>query len=325
MRLKKIKIGLVGCGSWGQNLARNCHNLGILYSVTDINEKNALNFSKKFGCKSINLQNVFMDKNIDGIIISTPGFSHYEIALKAIKEKKHVFIEKPMTLSLKDSIFLEKLANKNGVQIMVGHLIRYHPAFIKLLEIINSGIIGKIKHIQANRIAFGRILNCESVLFDLCPHDLSLILSITKMLPKNISGFGICHTNKAIIDIISAGFSFKTGITASINTSWISPVKEHKFIVTGSLGSLEFDDTKPWSRKLIFYEDIIKTSSNKVLTERKNQKFISINKKEPLKEEMLHFINVCKNNIPAITNGAEGILVQKVLEEMSKKLIYIKK
>ena len=266
MKKNKLNLSLIGCGNWGNNIARNCQNLNVLYSVTDTDKNKSKEFSYKYDCKNLDMNEIVSDDKIDGVIISTPGKTHFKIAQKIIKSKKHVFIEKPMTINLSDAIELEKLAKKVNVQIMIGHLIRYHPGFIKLLEILKSGSIGKIRHITANRVAFGRILKDESVIYDLYPHDLSLILEICNSIPKIINSTAICYINKTIADIANTILHFKENITVSMNASWINPKKEHKFVVIGTLGSIVFDDTNPWKEKVLLYRDIIQNENNEIKT-----------------------------------------------------------
>ena len=323
MKKNKLNLSLIGCGNWGNNIARNCQNLNVLYSVTDTDKNKSKEFSYKYNCKNLDINEIVSDEKIDGVIISTPGKTHFKIAQKIIKSKKHVFIEKPMTINLSDALELEKLAKRVNVQIMIGHLIRYHPGFIKLLEILKSGSIGKIRHITANRVAFGRILKDESVIYDLYPHDLSLILEICNSIPKIINSTAICYINKAIADIANTILHFKENITVSMNASWINPKKEHKFVVIGTLGSIVFDDTNPWKEKVLLYRDIIQNENNEIKTFREKVEKIKLLEKEPLEEELLHFMKVCKSGATPLTNAKEGVKVQRVLDKIIKKTVIV--
>ena len=127
---------------------------------------------------------------------------------------------------------------------MVGHLIRYHAAFIELQAQVGAGAIGTLRHIQANRLAMGRIRNTESVLFDLCPHDLSLIQALTGSEPTKVSCAGASHVTPGVVDTLATMLGFAGGVSATLQTCWISPYKEHRLTVSGTTGSLVFDDTK---------------------------------------------------------------------------------
>ena len=225
-----------------------------------------------------------------------------------------------MSLNLASAKSMNKAAIKANRQLMIGHLIRYHPAFIELLAQVKGGAIGRLRHIQATRLAMGRIRNTESVLFDLCPHDLSLILALTGSLPTSVTCNGAAHITPGIVDVLSTGMGFANGVSANMTTSWINPIKEHRLIVTGQTGSLMFDDTKPWSEKLTLFSDHISQSGELFVVERANPIHLPVKGNEPLKEEVLAFIKVCQTGQPTLTDGNEGVAVQTVLEKMNDSL-----
>ena len=166
------KIGLVGCGMWGRNLARNLAQLKVLAAVTDHHDNNAAEFATQFNSKKCDFDAILADPSIDGVVIATPAPSHDKLAVNALQAGKHVYVEKPLSLSLVGASSIANAAEKAGRQVMVGHLIRYHAAFCELQAQVSAGTIGRLRHIQANRLAMGRIRVTESVLFDLCPHEL---------------------------------------------------------------------------------------------------------------------------------------------------------
>ncbi|MFL2845527.1 MAG: Gfo/Idh/MocA family protein, partial [Candidatus Puniceispirillaceae bacterium] len=204
---------------------------------------------------------------------------------------------------------------------MVGHLIRYHAAFIELQKQLKSGAIGALHHIQANRLALGRIRTTESVLFDLCPHDLSLILALVNDTPSAIHCFGASYITPGVVDYLSSFLGFKSGVSASMQTSWLSPFKEHRLTVTGSTGALVFDDTKPWSEKLILFQNRMSLNGEHFVIDEKSPITIPVVETEPLKDEMKAFIKSCDIESPAPTDIDEGLAVQKVLEKMQSCLI----
>ena len=190
-------------------------------------------------------------------------------------------------------------------EVMIGHLIRYHPGFIALADQLEKGIIGEIYHIQANRLAMGRFRDTESVLLDLCPHDLSLILSIMKQQPAYLACHGISHITAGIADSVTTSMRFFIWYHCPDADKLIHPVKEHKFTVTGSKGSIVFDDTRPWHEKLCVYSDNI-TSDNGVFSIERAPAYYELEEDEPLKCEMRAFATSCASNIPAPTGLAEG-------------------
>ena len=254
-------------------------------------------------------------------MLATNASSHKALALDVLQAGKHVYIEKPMALSLDDASIIKKAADEAGKGVMIGHLIRYHPAFNAMQDQIKAGASGKVVHIQANRLGMGRIRNTESVLFDLCPHDLSLILAIAGTQPHKVMCHGVSHITKGVVDILSTGLGFDNGVSANMQTSWLSPYKEHRLTVTGETGSLVFDDTKPWNEKLTLFQDEITQSGTLFVIERASPLPLPVPESEPLRDEMQAFISLCDDGTIPPTDAAEGIRVQQVLEDMQAQLI----
>ncbi len=315
------KIGLIGCGMWGQNLARNLAKLGALTAVGDQNASAAREFASSFDVDALSIEALIDCREIDGVVIATSAASHYELAVAALMAGKHIYVEKPLSLSLASAIKIKVAAKSANKQVMVGHLIRYHAAFIELQKQLADGAIGNLFHVQANRLAMGRIRTTESVLFDLCPHDLSLILALIGDTPSRVHCSGASHITPGIVDFLTSLFGFESGVSAGMQTSWLSPFKEHRLTVIGSAGSLVFDDTKPWSEKLTLFQDTMKLNGEHILINRPDPIPLSVPKAEPLKDQMQIFLQSCDNNSPAPTDINEAINVQEVLEEMQNTLV----
>ena len=316
-RTNAIQIAVVGCGMWGRNIARNCAGLGVLQAVVDNHPDRAAEFAQSFSARPASFAEVCDNKAIQGVMISASAAAHEPLAVAALQAGKHVFIEKPMALTLASAKAIRQAAQTAGRQVMIGHLIRYHPAFLELQTQVQNGAIGQIRHIQANRLAMGRIRNTESALFDLCPHDLSLILALTGGLPTKVVCHGAAHITPGVVDLLSTGLGFEGGITAGMMTSWVNPIKEHRLIVTGQTGALMFDDTKPWPEKLTLFSDQITQAGELFVVERASPIHLPVEEKEPLKEEVSAFVEVCRTGQPALTDADEGVRVQAVLEQMA--------
>jgi UDP-2-acetamido-3-amino-2,3-dideoxy-glucuronate N-acetyltransferase len=261
------------------------------------------------------------DASIEGVVIATAAPSHDQLAIAALQAGKHVYVEKPLSLSLAGAISIAKAAQMTGRQVMVGHLIRYHAAFRELQEQISAGAIGKLRHIQANRLAMGRIRNTESVLFDLCPHDLSLILALAGSMPDKIHCAGSSHMTAGIVVYLIGFLGFENGLSAGMQTSWLSPFKEHQLTVTGTAGSMVFDDTKPWPEKLTLYQDAMRLNGEHFIIDRASPVALPVPEAEPLKDEMRAFIAVCETGKPAASDISEALNVQTVLDQMQTALI----
>ena len=167
----------------------------------------------------------------------------------------------------------------------------------------------------------GRIRNNESVLFDLCPHDLSLILTLTGDLPNKIHCAGSSHITDGVIDYLSSFLGFENGISACMQTSWLSPLKEHQLTVTGTTGSMVFDDTKPWPGKLTLYQDSMRLNGEHFIVDRAIPVTLPVAEAEPLKDEMQAFIACCQTGLPTASDISEALNVQTVLDQMQTALI----
>ena len=316
-----IKIGLIGCGMWGRNLARNLAQLGVLACVADRNDGQAAEFASQFGATALDVDALITTQAIDGVVIATAAPSHDDLAIAALASGKHVYIEKPLSLSLAGAEAIAAAATTAGRQVMVGHLIRYHAAFIELQRQLAAGAVGRVRHIQANRLAMGRIRNTESVLYDLCPHDLSLILALAGSQPTVIACAGASHMTPGIVDFLSCSLGFADGLSAGLQTSWLCPYKEHRLTVTGTAGALVFDDTKPWPEKLTLFPDQMRLNGEHFIIDRGSPINLPVDEAEPLKDEMRAFIDCCESGRPAPTHIGEALGVQKVLEAMQAQLV----
>ena len=315
------KIGLIGCGMWGRNLARNLAQLDVLAAVADRNDENAAEFAAQFNSHKRDFDTILADTSIDGIAIATSALSHDQLAIAALQAGKHVYVEKPLSLTLVGATSIADAAKKAGRRVMVGHLIRYHAAFCELQAQVTAGAIGTLRHVQANRLAMGRIRNTESVLFDLCPHDLSLILALAGGMPNKIYCAGCSHMTVGVVDYLSSFLGFKNGVSAGMQTSWLSPFKEHKLIVTGTAGSMVFDDSKTWPEKLTLFQDSMRLNGEYFIVDRASPVALPVAEAEPLKDQMRAFITCCQTGHPAASDIAEALNVQIVLDQMQTALI----
>ena len=315
--IRNLKIALIGCGNWGKNIARNLYQMGFLACIYDTNFKLSEKLNNDYSLPTLELNKIFEDQNIDAIVIASPAITHKEMATEALNKNKDVFIEKPFCLSLPDAQKLSELATDKKRILMVGHLLNYHNAFIKMKELIKNGKIGIPQNIRANRLALGAIRSDESVVYDLSAHDISMILSITKKLPIDVNVQSIHHHRNTGPDAVCVKLSFSKGLTALINSDWMCPFKEHKFSIIGTKGSLIFDDTKTWSDKLLFNPSFV-TPKNSIITAPVEK--IKIKKNEPLKSELKEFIDCLYSRKSPLTDHKEAVKVQTVMDMIDKKI-----
>ena len=318
---KNKKIALLGCGNWGKNIARNLSNLECLSCIYDLNKNVSDQLNKNYGLHKLSIDEIIKSKEIDAVVIASSAITHKNLAKKALLNNKDVLIEKPFCLSLSDANDLSKLAIEKEKILMVGHLLNYHNAFIKMKKLIHNGLIGDVINIRAHRLALGSIRSSESVTYDLAAHDISMVLSIMQNMPNEIEVQSIHHNNNEGPDAISVKLTFKKGATALINCDWMCPYKEHRFSVIGKTGGLFFNDTEDWPNKLVYNPSFI--NHDNTITTIPLQK-MNVEPNEPLKTELEEFIKCINSRKSPLTDHREAVNVQTVMEMIEEKLKHVR-
>ena len=249
----KVSVAVVGVGYWGKNLVRNFQELGALGALCDDNETVAStcinqNGGTKFYRKYAEL---LADSSIDAVVLATPAITHFEMARAALEAGKDLLVEKPLAIDVRHGEELVKLAEANGRILMVGHILRYHPAIQRLQELIQAGALGKINYLYSNRLNIGKIRTEENILWSFAPHDISVMLSLLNEMPDRVTCQGNAYLSRDIVDVTLSHFEFPSGVQAHIFVSWLHPVKEQKLVVVGSSKMAVFDDTA--DHKLVLY------------------------------------------------------------------------
>lgn len=319
--MKKIHIGLIGLGYWGKNILRNLHELGFLHTACDFDPE-VLRL-RKFEFPKINYTLYYKDliknKEIDALVIATPAATHYQLVKEVLEKDRDVFVEKPLALSSSQGEELVRLANKKKKILMVGHILQYHPAIIKLKELIRKKELGDVQYVYSNRLNIGKLRVEENILWSFAPHDISAILELLGGQPRKVSCFGESFISKGIYDVTLMTMEFKDRIKAHIFVSWLHPFKEQKLVVVGSKAMAVFDDLA--KRKLFIYPHKIERANGKIPVAYKAKHYsVRVEKKEPLKEELSHFVSCVLNRDIPKTNGKEAVSVLRVLEEAEKSL-----
>ena len=313
----KFKVGQIGLGQWGKNIYRNLESFNVIEKVYDNNLENLIQNVPYKSKIAKHPDEIILSQDIDSIFIASPAPTHKDYIIRSLLNHKNVFVEKPLCLSLNDCYEIKKISEQVDKIVFVGHLLQYHNAFNELKKNIQLGIIGNLKIIKSNRLNFGSIRDRESVLYDLTSHDISMILSITKKLPKKVDVNAIFKNSNEIADYINVILFFDEDILAIINSDWISPYKEHRFSVLGSDGSLIFDDVNDWPKKLIYNPSLI---NNDKKISYKPEMVIHVEKHEPLKQEIEAFLKCVSNKEVPVTDIQEALNVQIVLNMIEKKL-----
>ena len=314
------KLALIGCGYWGKNLVRVFYELGSLEIICDLDKKILAERKREYpGLKTTtNFEEILKNKEIKGVVISAPAALHYKLAKQSILAGKDVFVEKPLALKVKEGEELVKLAKKKKRILMIGHLLLYHPAVVKLKELIRKGRLGEIRYIWSNRLNFGKLRKEENVLWSFAPHDIAVIIDILGK-PKKATAIGKSYLQKNISDITLSSLEFAGNKAAHIFVSWLNPFKEQKLSVIGSKAMAVFDDKT--ENKLVLYEHKVKFQKNRNPEAIGAEgKIIKIPEKEPLKEEAKHFLECVKKRKTPRTDGKEALEVLKILDACQKSL-----
>lgn len=309
----KKNIAVVGCGHWGKNLVRNFYELEVLASICDPNTEIVEQYSKQYRVQNHSFLEIINDPNIKGVVLAVPAKHHATMAIDAMKQGKHVFVEKPLAMNEAEATLMIKTAKENKVHLMVGHLLQYHPVFKKVKEMVLGGEIGEIDYIYSNRLSFGKVRTEEDVIWSFAPHDISMILSLANQDPEFVTAHSTAILQENIADMATIHITFKSGLKSHISVSWLHPYKEQKLLVIGKKAMLVFDDTKTWNEKLsiLRYQPEINHDSPSI--KKDDLALIKVIEDEPLKNECQHFINVVENNLKPLTDEHEGLKVLKVL------------
>lgn len=307
-------VSVIGCGHWGKNLVRNFHALGALYSICDNTPEVAEKFAQDYGVLAMTWDDILADVGVKAVVLASPAPFHYQMAKAALEAGKDVYVEKPICLKDEEAQDLCNIASANDRILMVGHLLHYHPVFIKMKELVLSGELGDVKYVYSNRLSFGKIRREENVLWSFAPHDVSMILGLLKdEMPTSVIATGSAQTHGSIEDIASVHMNFASGVDAHIHVSWINPFKEQKLVVIGDKGMAVFDDREEWANKLIHYPHKLEVTDEVPAIEKADGVAVEVSESEPLKDECLHFLECIDSRNTPRTDGEEGLRVLKVL------------
>jgi UDP-2-acetamido-3-amino-2,3-dideoxy-glucuronate N-acetyltransferase len=315
-----VNVAVVGVGYWGKNLVRNFHELGALAALCDAHplaeescrrQHENIRFFADF-------RSVLSDPSIDAVALATPAITHYEMAKAALEAGKDVFVEKPLAIDVKHGEHLVELAAAKGRILMVGHILRYHPAILTLQSLIQSGELGKITYLYSNRLNIGKIRTEENILWSFAPHDISVMLSLLNEMPSRVSCQGSAHLNQDVADVTLSHFDFPSGVQAHIFVSWLHPVKEQRLVVVGSEKMAVFDDTA--AQKLLLYPHKVEWKNRVPTAVKAEGQAVAIDSREPLRAECQHFLDCISSRTTPVTDGAEGLRVLRVLDGCQRAL-----
>ena len=331
-----ITIGQLGCGYWGPNLLRNFLKIDDVHQifVNDTNEEMLTKIKSEFISieTGLSTNDIIESKKINAIVIALPAALHYEYTKKALLADKHVLVEKPLSMKSDESLELIRMAKEKNKVLMVGHTFLYNSAVRKAKEYIDSGELGDIYYIFSQRLNLGRVRQDINAMWNLAPHDISIINYWLGETPSNVMAKGVSFLQEGIEDLVFIHLDFPSGKSAHIHVTWLDPLKTRKMVIVGSKKMLVYDDVSTDSKIMILDKGIDKSLKENfeheiydyALFQLKNRigdiLIPHFNFDEPLKSECKHFVDCIINGKNPLTDGENGLEVVKVLEAAQKHL-----
>jgi predicted dehydrogenase len=313
-------VAVIGAGYWGINHVRNFSQLGALAAVHDTSPAALDKISKAYNVPTErDLGRVLGNPGINGVVIATPAETHYKTALAAIEAGKNVLVEKPLALTVADGERLIEIARDRRVILMVGHLLEYHPAFLRLRELADSGYLGDLRYIYSARLNLGKIRREENILWSFAPHDIALILRLVGDSPIRVAASGGAYLQPAIADVTVTNLEFPNGVRAHIFVSWLHPYKEQRLVVIGSRRMAVFDDVAK-QHKLVVYDQGVDFVDGLPVARKSEGVPETIDSDEPLRRECQSFLESMKTKQEPLTDGESGLRVLRVLESAERSL-----
>lgn len=314
------RVAVLGCGGWGKNIVRTLARIDAVKAIVDPSESGRTMAAQLAPEVPVfaDASTVLGDPDIDAVMIATPAETHYEQACRAIAAGKDVFVEKPLTVDLEQARDLVRRAREAGRVLMVGHLLEYHPAILKLKELIDQGELGKVRYVISNRLNLGKIRTEENALWSFAPHDIAVILRLVGSAPIEVVATGGAYVTPNIADVTVTQLSFADGVRSHVFVSWLHPFKEQMLVVVGSKKMASFDDV---AKKLVLHDQRVDWQEGQPVPIKGEGTEVDFGTAEPLMEECLHFLDCVKTRRNPLTDGVNGVRVLQVLHGAQESLM----
>lgn len=314
-------IAVIGAGAWGRNLIRNFHDLGALAMICDTRPEARAQMQAQYpDVQVVSDPAEIWAADVQGVAIAAPAVSHAPLCRAALEAGLDVFVEKPLALQAEAGRALVELARDRDRVLMVGHLLRHHPAVAALEALIREGRLGRLRHVSCTRLNFGKIRDEENILWSFAPHDISLILHFVGEQPRRVQAMGGAYLNPNLPDVTLTHLEFPSGVNAHVHVSWLHPYKEQRLVIVGERGMAVFDDQAPWSEKLVIYPHAVDWVDQRPVARKAAGDPVPLDPGEPLRTECDHFLQRIQDRQAPITDGAEGLAVLEVLEAAQRSL-----
>jgi predicted dehydrogenase len=313
------RVAVIGCGYWGKNLVRNFRQLGSLALVADVTEAGRqVAAGLAPGVPVAEDLAAALASDAPGVVVSTPAETHFELVRAALLAGKDVFVEKPLALRPEEGAELVRLAETKGRVLMVGHVLEYHPAIVRLHELVRAGELGKVQYIYSNRLSLGKVRREENILWSFAPHDVAIILRLMGSMPLQVAATGGAYVQPNIADVTVTNLLFDNGVRAHIHVSWLHPFKEQRLVVIGSRKMASFDDV---AKQLVLYDQRVEVEKGQPVPIKGEGEQVGFAKDEPLRLECLAFLRAIATRTPPLTDGRSGQRVLQVLGAAQRSLM----
>src|SRR4030095_2141614 len=329
MESKDLKVGLIGYGYWGPNLLRNLHETdGVqVKRCVDVRAERRVAASKRYPTVQVSAEadEIFSDPEIDAVVLATPVFTHHTLAKQALEANKHVLVEKPITRTVEEAEELIGLAKKRDLILMVDHTFIYTGPVRRMKEIIDAGELGELYYLDSVRVNLGLFQHDIDVIWDLAPHDVSILTYLIPEKPQSVSAVGADHTGRGLVDVAYLTLHLPKNFIAHFHVNWLSPVKVRQNLIGGSRRMLVYDDMEP-SEKVRVYDRGIQVRSQegiyKALVDYRMGDVWSpkLDVREALSVECEHFVNCVRTRKNPNSDGESGLQVVKILEAASASI-----
>jgi predicted dehydrogenase len=324
-----LRIGVIGYGYWGPNIVRNfsAANGSEVKMVCDMNQQTLKKVKKAYPQINVtdNIDELIKNPEVDAIAIATPVFTHHDLAKKALKEGKSVFLEKPFTYTVVEAEDLVELAAKKNLKLMVDHTFLYTGAVRKIRQLIDDGVLGNLYYFDSVRVNLGLFQHDVNVVWDLAPHDISIMDYIIGEKPQAVVATGVGHFGRGLEDIAYLTFYYDHNIIAHINVNWLSPVKVRTTLIGGEKKMLVWNDLEP-DEKIKIYDKGVKVKTkegqyNLLVDYRSGDMWApKVEQTEALKLMAEKFVDYVKNGGTVVNDGIAGLNNVKMLEAANKSL-----
>lgn len=318
-----MSIALIGCGYWGKNLARNFHRLGELGVICDPSDGGREQAAKVAPGVPVepDIGAALRSDSIRAVAIATPAVTHHDLAIRAMEAGKDVFVEKPLALTYGEGLDMREKARETGRILMVGHLLEYHPAVVKLRELIDTGELGTIRYIYSNRLNFGKVRTEENALWSFAPHDIAVILRLCGEMPHEVTCTGGSYITSGLADVTVSHLRFPSGIRAHIFVSWLNPFKEQKLVVVGDRRMAVFNDVNRNGDKLVLHDQHVTVERNSPILHKNGHPIpVPLPEDEPLLLECQHFLDSIQTRQQPLTDATSALNVLNILQECQRTL-----